>query len=59
MSNPSLSGVVMSYSVILILDKFTASVSRRRDCRLAFAPADDFNTAMKYRYGEILLSCMA
>jgi len=46
MDYATFAGVVMLYSVILISDFFTCTICRRRDCGLAFASADDFNTAM-------------
>jgi hypothetical protein len=44
--NAAFAGVVVGDSVILVCDFLTRPVSRRRDSRFSFSPADDFNAQM-------------
>ena len=46
MHNATLAGVIVNFSVTLVCDFLAAAVSCRRNCRFAFAAADDFNAAM-------------
>jgi len=50
MYNAALVGVVMRDSVVLVFNSFSGAVCGGGNRRLAFAPADYFNTAMEYCY---------
>jgi len=52
MDNATFSDIIMSNAVIFVCDFFTSTISRRRNRRLAFAPAYDFNAQMVDCYGK-------
>ncbi len=46
MDNTAFAGVIMGDTIVLVCYSFARPVSRRRDSRLAFTPAYDFDTQM-------------